>query len=417
MAAKEALLELLRNCSVSDEELREEVLKSVRKHKLGVSALAKFAKSQFRSLDPDLLGSTVESHVRSLVSLRKTLKKTAEDKHSTSDMEAYACESVGEDTNDGLSAGECEDKKSQPVTKSSHEGDSVSPLLSRTKTTTPARVPECTLEDLMAEISSLRKALESEREEAKDREIRATRKAAEAEKRQLELLQVMQKDNLALAKTVDNLNKKVSSLQSTLDKVLSNGHSPPSERKNTSANRNVENTKPRPPTVVQQSPSSDSPKPTLPGSAAAAPSTETSGQSTNGPTSWAKVSKSSKKIPSNSNQTTTPPKVPLGKLVGAPRLKKRAFYVGGIDLACSVEDVTHFCKNESCPLLDCRLVPSRRCGTQSAYVTVAEQQAESFLAISWPENLYARPWLFDDSRQGTQSTSNRTVSSPDQPSQ
>ena len=84
---------------------------------------------------------------------------------------------------------------------------------------------------------------------------------------------------------------------------------------------------------------------------------------------------------------------PLGKLVGAPRIRRRVFYVGGIAPECSVEDLQQFCEDQ-CPLIDCRLMPSRRTGTQSAYVEVAETMADKFRSITWPENLYARDWAF-----------------------
>ena len=85
---------------------------------------------------------------------------------------------------------------------------------------------------------------------------------------------------------------------------------------------------------------------------------------------------------------------PLGKLVGAPRIRRRVFYVGGIAPECSVEDLQQFCEDWQCPLIDCRLMPSRRTGTQSAYVEVAETMADKFRSITWPENLYARDWAF-----------------------
>lgn len=88
-------------------------------------------------------------------------------------------------------------------------------------------------------------------------------------------------------------------------------------------------------------------------------------------------------------------KKPLGKLVGAPRVRKKVYYVGGIDPACTAEDLTQYCE-DSCPILDCRLMPSRRSGTWSAYVQVAEDLSHRFDSINWPENMYARPWTFDE---------------------
>ena len=84
---------------------------------------------------------------------------------------------------------------------------------------------------------------------------------------------------------------------------------------------------------------------------------------------------------------------PLGKLVGAPRIRRRVFYVGGIAPECSVEDLQQFCEDQ-CPLIDCRLMPSRRTGTQSAYVTVSKLR---------------KPWQTNSDQSPGQKTSMRAT--------
>ena len=86
--------------------------------------------------------------------------------------------------------------------------------------------------------------------------------------------------------------------------------------------------------------------------------------------------------------------------LGVPRIRRRAFYVGGIDPECCAEDLQDFCK-DVCPLMGCRVMPSRRTGTRCAYIEVDETKVETFRSIIWPENLYARDWGFSE-RDGQQ---------------
>ena len=69
MAAKEAIFELLKDCSLSKEDLTENILTCVRQHKLGTVPIARYAKDALKldNLDSERFGSTVESHVRAMV--------------------------------------------------------------------------------------------------------------------------------------------------------------------------------------------------------------------------------------------------------------------------------------------------------------------------------------------------------------
>ena len=69
MAAKEAIFELLKDCSLSKEDLTENILTCVRQHKLGTVPIARYAKEALKldNLDSERFGSTVESHVRAMV--------------------------------------------------------------------------------------------------------------------------------------------------------------------------------------------------------------------------------------------------------------------------------------------------------------------------------------------------------------
>ena len=89
------------------------------------------------------------------------------------------------------------------------------------------------------------------------------------------------------------------------------------------------------------------------------------------------------------------PEKPNGELVGTERIKKRVFYVGGISLNCTADDLKSFCENKNCTVLDCRMLPSRRHGTFSARLVVVDSCAPALGDICWPKHIFIRPWSFD----------------------
>ena len=96
--------------------------------------------------------------------------------------------------------------------------------------------------------------------------------------------------------------------------------------------------------------------------------------------------------------TTKIPDKPHGQLVGAERIKKRDYYVGGISLNCTADDLKSFCDDNNCSVLDCQLMPSRRHGTLSARLVVRESCASEVEKISCPSHIFVRPWNFDSDR-------------------
>ena len=98
------------------------------------------------------------------------------------------------------------------------------------------------------------------------------------------------------------------------------------------------------------------------------------------------------------NKKRVPTKIPdkpYGQLVGAERIKKRVYYVGGISMNCSSDDLKSFCKGNNCNVLDCRMMPSRRHGTLSARLVVDEASTSDIEKMSWPSHIFVRPWDFD----------------------
>ena len=73
MAAKEAILELLKKCSFPNEVLTDKILACVRQHKLGIVPVARNAKEalNLERLDSETFGTTVESHVRAMVDMAR----------------------------------------------------------------------------------------------------------------------------------------------------------------------------------------------------------------------------------------------------------------------------------------------------------------------------------------------------------
>lgn len=88
------------------------------------------------------------------------------------------------------------------------------------------------------------------------------------------------------------------------------------------------------------------------------------------------------------------PKPALGRFLGAKRVRKAVFYLGGVDPNCTSEDLANFCK-EKCRIMECRMMPSRRAGTIAARIVVEMEHAEKLHTVEWPEYVYLRPWSFD----------------------
>ena len=292
--------------------------------------------------------------------------------------------------------------------------------------------------DLLLEVKLLRKMVETERSEAKDREIRASRQTILAEKNYIMQLEDLCGKNESLAKTVDQLNKKITSMQSTMDKmysqvrelVRSSNAQPDSERmhqhqpkspppltpeKESNKNKtaeptsNLHNQVRRTANEPSEHPPSHNVSPPVSTSSV---NTEDTGTSTSSftlsdrqyrdrapvqipPDKWHVVRR--KKTKAKTEET----KNPLGKLLGAQRVKKQVFYLGGINTNCSAEDIVSFCEDH-CQLIECQTMPSKRSGTQAARLVVKDSDGPILERLEWPKHMYIRRWNFDKSRESLQ---------------
>ena len=84
----------------------------------------------------------------------------------------------------------------------------------------------------------------------------------------------------------------------------------------------------------------------------------------------------------------------MGKLLGAERVKKKVYYLGGVHPDCVSNDIISFCLGNQCELIDCRLFTSKRCGTQAARITVEKSRSDILETLEWPDHMYVREWNF-----------------------
>ena len=109
---------------------------------------------------------------------------------------------------------------------------------------------------------------------------------------------------------------------------------------------------------------------------------------------WVDTSKRRrKKLESKESAPEQQPSKPLGKLLGAPGIKRKGYFVGGIHPECAAEDLRQFCETRS-KVIKCTQMPARKLGTQCAHVVVTADTAEAFEATKWEEHIFCRPWRF-----------------------
>ena len=112
---------------------------------------------------------------------------------------------------------------------------------------------------------------------------------------------------------------------------------------------------------------------------------------------WSTVAKKKGKtaLPKpNVQSPDTNGKKPMGKLLGAERVKKKVYYLGGVHPDCVSNDIISFCLGNQCELMDCRLFTSKRCGTQAARITVEKSRSDILETLEWPDHMYVREWNF-----------------------
>ena len=91
-------------------------------------------------------------------------------------------------------------------------------------------------------------------------------------------------------------------------------------------------------------------------------------------------------------------------LTGATRLTRAVYFVGGIDMECSVDSVKNrdYCEERNVTFIvrvaSCRFLPSKIFGIKCARLSVSADDADRQGIHTdgfWPEHLSFRPWYFD----------------------
>ena len=98
-------------------------------------------------------------------------------------------------------------------------------------------------------------------------------------------------------------------------------------------------------------------------------------------------------VQSNTGSKNPVDKKPLGKLLGAERIIKAVYYLGGISPNCAADDIVSFCR-PYCNILDCRILSSKRTGTQAARLVIDKRTCSTLEKVEWPEHVFLQKWNF-----------------------
>ena len=124
--------------------------------------------------------------------------------------------------------------------------------------------------------------------------------------------------------------------------------------------------------------------------------TQDTTQTSNSPTppsdeKWTK--KTPRRPKPNTGSKNPADKKPLGKLLGAERIIKAVYYLGGISPNCAADDIVSFCR-PYCNILDCRILSSKRTGTQAARLVIDKRTCSTLEKVEWPEHVFLQRWSF-----------------------
>ena len=124
--------------------------------------------------------------------------------------------------------------------------------------------------------------------------------------------------------------------------------------------------------------------------------TQDTTQTSNSPTppsdeKWTK--KTPRRPKPNTGSKNPVDKKPLGKLLGAERIIKAVYYLGGISPNCAADDIVSFCR-PYCNILDCRILSSKRTGTQAARLVIDKRTCSTLEKVEWPEHVFLQRWNF-----------------------
>ena len=76
-----------------------------------------------------------------------------------------------------------------------------------------------------------------------------------------------------------------------------------------------------------------------------------------------------------------------------------SYYLRGISPECTAVDIQRYCDQRRIRVSSCRILQTRRFGTNAARLSVAQIDAEKEGIMSedfWPEHITIRPWVFPE---------------------
>ncbi len=406
MTAKSTLLDILGDTSRSTTTMRQDALKLARDRRMGIAALTKLHLETYGCYQQE--PESVETAVNNLVdcALSKIREMTENDestiatqgsstaKPQSSNSEAEPCTTSTTNT-DGIPLPDeyelnlaASSDRQLGISKTSH---------SATTTEDTVCVPKSLLISLLSKIDQLNSLISNQKEALLDVETRLKQEMRVREKRLTEQMEHILSLKLNESK-FQSTSRRVTNIVSEKVKGKNNGRkdnqrvsvtqkedsTDGSHRNHVQAGDAPIDGKPVTHTVLT---SRDLNSPSLEPNSDTHPELESKPR----PGQW-HVVRNRKAAIVNLHEE----KKPLGKLLGAVRVKKQVFYLGGINTECSSEDIVSFC-GAVCPVTDCRIMRSNRTGTQAARIVIQENAAKTLEGLEWPEHVYLRRWNFDTS--------------------
>ena len=101
-----------------------------------------------------------------------------------------------------------------------------------------------------------------------------------------------------------------------------------------------------------------------------------------------------------SESLRAPPRTSEAKqLRGSGQIRRAVYYLRGISPECTAVDIQRYCDQRRIRVSSCRILQTRRFGTNAARLSVAQIDAEKEGMMSedfWPEHITIRPWVFPE---------------------
>ena len=457
MAAKEALFALLENQQSPVEELIQTALACARLHKLSIKTLSKWIWETYEvDIDSDIdLGTSVESHVRALAILSR---ETGRDNYGGKEITDEAGTGTLSEPRDNSEDGKWDDHDS---TKDRNDEEGTSKARALAIAAIAGHQNEERMDDgttvsthILTVVQHVLEQMEEERCESRKREAILNNQIKELNENLKKLsklvvaqAEIMKEEKIAaldretrLTKRVQNLEGMISKLSDSIMEAANNNSenhdkiarklsdlkalSAPRQPKTISGQQKTRETTDqkeegekdkslrtagttssctRPTGGVHDPPNEPSKtggvRPSNEPSKTPAPKAlETDGDDLR-ENPWRTAAKKGKEK-SFSESLRSPPRTSEAKqLRGSGQIRRAVYYLRGISPECTAVDIQRYCDQRRIRVSSCRILPTRRFGTNAARLSVAQIDAEKEGIMSedfWPEHITIRPWVFPE---------------------